>query len=523
MNSILLVLLGVALGVAIGWLLAAARTRTELVRSQVDAEGRVRAAEGTLQEVRARVGALQASLDDRERELGELRQKLREEGEQKVKAQTELENARIAAEDSNQLRERLKIEGELRVAAETKLRETQASLEEQKKLLEEAKKTLTETFQALSAEALKSNNQAFIALARSQFETLQAQAKGDLETRQKAIDGLVGPLKESLGRYEHQILEMEKTRQKAYGTLDEQLRTLAQANKRLEEETKHLASALSSPLKARGRWGELTLHRVVELAGMSEHVEFTQQETVTTDSGQQRPDMIVNLPGNRRIAVDSKVPLQAFLDAVNPEKSEKERADALATHGKLVRGHMKQLAERKYWEQVGPELELVVLFLPGESFFSAALEQDPQLIDDGMQKKVVLATPTTLIALLRSAAYLWQQEKIAQNAQVISDLGRQLYDRIGTFLEHFQAVGDSLNGAVKSYNNAAGSMETRLLVSARRFKELGAATGKEIPELAPVDEVPRALMAPEKEGKEQESGARSQESEGSPATGRGPD
>jgi DNA recombination protein RmuC len=511
MNSILLVLVGVALGGVIGWLLAAARARTEMIKSQVDAEGRVKAAESTLQEVRVRVDALQTSLAGRERELADLQQKVREEGEQKVKAQTELEGARAAAEDSNQLRERLKVEGELRVEADTKWREAQASLAEQRKLLEEAKKTLAETFQALSAEALKSNNQAFVALARSQFETLQAQARGDLETRQKAIDGLVGPLKESLGRYENQILEMEKARQKAYGTLDEQLRTLAQANKRLEEETKHLANALSSPLKARGRWGELTLHRVVELAGMSEHVEFTQQETVTTDSGQQRPDMIVNLPGNRRIAVDSKVPLQAFLDAVNPEKTEKERADALATHGKLVRGHMKQLAERKYWEQVGAELELVVLFLPGESFFSAALEQDPQLIDDGMQKKVVLATPTTLIALLRSAAYLWQQEKIAQNAQVISDLGKQLYERIGTFLEHFQAVGDSLHGAVKSFNSAAGSMETRLLVSARRFKELGAATGKEMPEIAPVDEAPRALVAPEKDGKVEAGG---QEKEG---------
>jgi DNA recombination protein RmuC len=501
MNPILLILLGVVLGAVIGGLVAAARTKSELVKSQVDAEGRVKAAEGTLQEVRAGVTMLQTSLEGRERELSGLQQKLREEGEQKVKAQTELENARAAAGDSSQLRERLKVEGESRVAAETKLREAQANLDEQKRLLEEAKKTLVEAFQALSAEALKSNNQAFIALARSQFETLQAQARGDLETRQKAIDGLVAPLKESLGRYEQQILEMEKGRQKAYGTLDEQLRTLAQANQRLEEETKNLRSALSAPLKARGRWGELTLRRVVELAGMSEHVEFTQQETVTTDSGQQRPDMIVNLPGNRRIAVDSKVPLQAFLDAVNPEKPEKERADALAAHGKLVRSHMKQLAERKYWEQVGPELELVVLFLPGESFFSAALEQDPQLIDDGMQKKVVLATPTTLIALLRSAAYLWQQESITQNARMISDLGKQLYDRIGTFLEHFQEVGNSLAGAVKSYNHAAGSMESRLLVSARRFKELGAATGKEIPALEPVDEAPRTLEAPEKNPK----------------------
>jgi DNA recombination protein RmuC len=502
MGSIFFIVLGVVLGGVIGWLVAAASTRADLVKLQVDGEGRVKAAEGTLQELRARLETVQVTLDGREREMGGLQQELREEGEQKIKAQTELENARAAAQDSNQLRDRLKAEGELRVAAETKLREAQLNMEEQKQLLEASKKTLLEAFQALSAEALKSNNQAFITLARSQFETLQAQAKGDLETRQKAIDGLVTPLKESLGRYEQQILEMEKTRQKAYGTLDEQLRTMAQANQRLEEETKNLRSALSSPLKVRGRWGELTLRRVVELAGLSEHCDFSEQETIATESGRQRPDMIVNLPGNRRIAVDAKVPLQAFLDAVNLEKTAEDRAKGLAAHGVLVRGHMNQLAERKYWEQVGPELELVVLFLPGESFFSAALEQDRQLMDDGMQKKVVLATPTTLIALLRSAAYLWQQEKITQNARQISELGKELYDRMKTFLSHFQSVGSSLGRAVESYNKAVGSMESRVLVSARKFKELGAAAGDEIAELEPVDEAPRALAAPEKAASE---------------------
>lgn len=499
MNPILLIVVGVALGALVGWLLAASRSRAEAVNLQVSAEGRVKAAEGTLQELRARLESVQAALDDRGRELNGIQQKLREEGEQKVRAETELESARSTATDSERLRELLKREGELRVAAETRLRESQANLEEQRKLLEDARKSLTESFKALSAEALDKNNESFMALAQTKFEILQAQSKGDLETRQKAIDGLVNPLKDSLGRYEQQILEMEKTRQKAYGTLDEQLRTLAQANQRLEDETKNLRNALSSPLKARGRWGELTLRRVAELSGMSDHCDFTEQESFTTEAGRQRPDMIVNLPGNRRIAVDAKVPLQAFLDAVNTEKTEKERADALATHGSLVRAHMNQLSERKYWEQVGPELELVVLFLPGESFFSAALEQDRQLIDDGMQKKVVLATPTTLIALLRSAAYLWQQEKVTENAKEISELGRDVYERLKTFLGHFQSVGASLSRSVESYNKAVGSMESRVLVSARRFKELGAAGGEEIAELEPVDESPRALAAPEKE------------------------
>jgi DNA recombination protein RmuC len=459
MPSWLFLAIGLVLGFAAGWLWVNLRTRGQMASQQIAAEGKIKTAESATAELRVQ-------LEDLRRKVDELQEKLRG-------------------------------EGELRVAAETRLKEAQANLEEQKKLLDEARQKLADSFQALAAEALKGNNQAFLTLARSTFETIQAQAKGDLETRQQAIEGLVGPLRELVERYEREILEMEKTRQRAYGTLDEQLRSLAQANQKLQEEASHLASALSSPLKARGRWGELTLRRVAELAGMSEHCDFTEQETIATESGRQRPDMIVNLPGDRRIAVDAKVPLQAFMDAVDPDRTAEERTAALEQHGKLVRSHMNQLAERRYWEQVGLELELVVLFLPGESFFSAALEQDRALIEDGMQKKVVLATPTTLIALLRSAAYLWQQEKITQNARRISDLGKELHDRIRSFLGHFQTLGASLGRAVESYNKATGSLESRVLPSARKFKELGAATGEEIVEMEPVDETPRSLAVPD--------------------------
>jgi len=461
MNEWLLPLVGMVLGGAVAWLLAVSRTRITLATFQIEAEGKVRAAESTVNELRVQLENLRQNVD--------------------------------------QLQAKLRIEGEQRAGAEARFQEAQANLEEQKKLLDEAQQKLADTFNALAAEALKSNNQAFVALAKSTFETIQAQAKGDLETRQTAIEGLVSPLREALGRYEREIFEMEKTRQKAYGTLEEQLRSLAEANQKLQEETTHLANALSSPVKVRGRWGELTLRRVVELAGMSEHCDFTEQETIATESGRQRPDMIVNLPGGRRIAVDAKVPLQAFIDAVDPEKPESERKVAMESHGQLVRDHMNQLAERRYWEQVGPELELVVLFLPGESFFSAALEQDRALIEDGMRKKVVLATPTTLIALLRSAAYLWQQEKVAQNAQRISDLGKELHDRLRSFVGHFQTLGSSIERAVDSYNKAVGSLESRVLPSARRFKELGAATGDEIVALEPVDETPRALAVPDRD------------------------
>ena len=242
----------------------------------------------------------------------------------------------------------------------------------------------------------------------------------------------------------------------------------------------------------------MTLRRVAELAGMSEHCDFTEQETITGESGRQRPDMIVNLPGERRIAVDAKVPLQAFLDTSSAE-TETDRKNFLARHGQLVRAHMNQLAARSYWEQFDRHPEMVVLFLPGESFFAAALEQDRTLIEDGIEKRVILATPTTLIALLRAVAYGWRQEQVARNAQVISDLGRQLYDRVRTFLAHFEAVGSGLHRSIENYNKAVGSLESRVLPSVRRFKELGAATGDEIIAVEPIDETPRALAATERE------------------------
>lgn len=459
MSEWLLLVVGLVLGGAVAWFWGKARSASALSRLQVEAEGRTRAAESTVNEVRA--------------QLEGLRQKVEE------------------------LQTKLRTEGEQRATAEARFQEAQANLEEQKQLLDEARQKLADTFNALAAEALKSNNQAFVALAKSTFETIQAQAKGDLETRQTAIEGLVSPLREALGRYEKQILDMEKTRQSAYGALDEQLRTLAAANQQLQKETGSLVTALRAP-QVRGRWGEMTLRRVAELAGMSEHCDFTEQETLTGESGRQRPDMIVSLPGGRRIAVDAKVPLQAFVDAAG-SASEEDRSKSLAKHGQLVRAHMNQLAARSYWEQFDPAPEMVVLFLPGESFFAAALEQDRTLIEDGMEKRVILATPTTLIALLRAVAYGWRQERMEKNAQAVSELGKQLYDRVRTFLEHFEAVGNALRRSIENYNKAVGSLESRVLPSARRFKELGAATGDEIIELEPVDEMPRALAAPDRD------------------------
>jgi len=504
MTSIILLVAGIVLGGIIAWLWAAARSATLVQRVQLEAEGRVKTAETAATEVRTQLTALRGLFDAKETEASSLQQQLRGESEQKVKAQTELEQVQQRLEDLGVLRERMKIEGEMRVAAETKLEEAHANLEEQKKIVDEAKKNLSDAFQALSAEALKSNNQAFIALAKSTFETIEARAKGDLETRQQAIDALVAPLKESLGRYETQILEMEKARQTAYGTLEEQLRSLAVTNQLLQEKTSTLAIVLRGGSQTRGRWGEMTLRNVADLAGMSEHCDFTEQESFASESGRLRPDMIVRLPGNRRIAVDAKVPLQAFIDAAAAAKEE-ERKVALERHAQCVRLYMNQLGARGYWEQLEPAPEFVVLFLPGESFFSAALEQDRTLIEDGMQKRVILATPTTLIALLRAVAYGWRQEQIAENARLISELGKELYDRLRPFLTHFQGIGSALAREVDSYNKAVGSLEGRVLPSARKLKELGAATGDVLPVIEPVDEAPRSLTAAE--GNAGESGS----------------
>jgi DNA recombination protein RmuC len=496
MMSIALLISGVVSGFVIAWLWARVRSAGVVERLHVEAEGRVKAAEATTAEVRARVTALQGLFDAKGKEASGLQQELRGESEQKVKAQTELEQLQQRMEEVAALRERMKSEGEMRVAAETKLQEAQASLEEQKKLVGEAKKNLSDAFQALSAEALKSNNEAFITLARTTFEAIEARAKGDLATRQQAIDALVTPLKESLNRYETQVLEMEKARQSAYGTLEEQLRSLALTNQLLQEKASTLAIALRGGSQARGRWGEMTLRNVADLSGMSEHCDFTEQESFASESGRLRPDMIVTLPGNRRIAVDAKVPLQAFLDA-SAASREEERKDALAKHAQSVRTYMNQLAARSYWEQLEPAPEFVVLFLPGESFFSAALELDRTLIEDGMQKRVVLATPTTLIALLRAVAYGWRQERVAENARLVSELGKELHDRLRPFLSHFQSIESALTKAVDSYNKAVGSLEGRVLPAARRLKELGAATGDELPVIEPVDETPRTLAAAE--------------------------
>lgn len=384
---------------------------------------------------------------------------------------------------------------EQRARLQTQIEEERRAFEEQKGILDEAQKKLADAFNALSSDALRKNNQAFLELAQETLQKFNAEAKGDLEKRKDAIDGLVAPLKEKLDKVDEHISELEKSRRGAYATLSEQVKALADTQSKLQGETSNLVRALRNP-NQRGRWGEIQLKRVVEMAGMLEWCDFHEQQTTTHDGNILRPDITVKLPSNKTIVVDSKTPLDAYLTAVETT-DDAGRSEALKNHARQVREHIRQLASKRYWDQFECTPEIVVMFIPGEPVFGAALEQDPSLIEYGVENRVLIATPVTLIGLLRSVHYGWRQERLEENAQKISELGRDLYSRLAGLADHFAKVGRNLDKAVGSYNEAVGSLEHRVLPQARKFKELQAATTEDIEVVEPLERHARSLQRQE--------------------------
>ncbi len=413
---------------------------------------------------------------------------------------------------------------ELRIARETLARSQQAeaALEarldaEQRKtaeklaVLDTARDSLKDAFAAISSDLLAQNNARFLDLAKEKFGELQTTAAVDLAGRQKAIDELVQPLRESLTKVDAKLHEVDRERASSHAALAEQIKSLTLAQYALQSETGRLARALRSP-NVRGQWGELQLRRVLEAAGMLEGHHFEIKESVHGDEGRLTPDVIIKLPGGKNVVIDAKVALTAFLDALECD-DESERAAKLRDHARQVKDHVVRLGNKGYWAHFQPAPDIVVMFVPGEALLSAALQADNGLLEFSMAKGVMLASPLTLIALLRAIAYGWQQEKIARNAMEISDLGRQLYDRIAKLAEHWEGVGKSLAKAVAAYNGAVGTLESRVLVTARRLKDKGVAAGEELPDVEVIDQTPRPLGALQLTGLFDET-----ESEPEPAT-----
>ncbi|PWC34781.1 DNA polymerase V [Azospirillum sp. TSO35-2] len=465
-------LAGLLLGGGVVWaVLGAAAGRAEAAAAALHAE-------------------LATRLDLAERTEDDLREEIEARDHQIARLQGEVAAAR---ERHAQLSTRLDAE---RVAAADKLA-----------LLERAQAALADSFKALSAEALHQNNRSFLDLARETLAGFQEQAKGDLDKRQTAIAAIVDPVRQSLETMDRQIRELEASRAGAYEGLKQQVLSLVESQTQLRTETGNLVRALRTPA-ARGRWGEIQLRRVCEMAGMLDHCDFVEQATVDGTSGggagggsggagRLRPDLVVTLPGGKTLVVDAKTPLEGYLDGIQAA-DDGGRRDGMIRHARHVREHMKQLGAKGYWDQFDDSPEFVVLFLPGENFFSAALEQDPALIEAGIDHRVILATPTTLIALLRAVAYGWRQERLADNAREISALGAELYKRLSDLGGHMERLGGQLDKAVGCYNNAVGTLESRVLVSARRFRDLHAVPeGADVPLLEPLDHSPRRLQAAE--------------------------
>ena len=357
--------------------------------------------------------------------------------------------------------------------------------------LEKNRAQLTETFTALSSEALRQNNEQFLKLAQEKLKQFNIDAQQELNKKEQAIEHLLKPIRETLDKTDRQLREIEQDRKQAYGSITKHLENMAVTQQQLHGETRNLSQALRRP-EVRGQWGELTLKRLVELAGMVQHCDFYEQEHTQTESGNIRPDMIIRMPSEREIVVDVKTPLDAYLSAVE-SSDDRERDACLTRHAQKVRERIRELAAKSYWSQFSRSPDFVVLFIPGDQFLNAALDKSPDLIEYALRQKVILATPTSLVALLRAVAYGWSQQAVAENAEKIRELGEELYRRLGTFTGHLSRVGKSLNSSIEHYNSAVGSFQRQVLSGARKFSDLGLTAGKEPEPLEPVEKTVRPL------------------------------
>jgi DNA recombination protein RmuC len=449
MTTMIYIIMGILIGGLISWFFAKSRSQ------------------GKITELEKRVSSAEALVADRS---GQLQRK----------------DAEI-----NQIRNELAEDRRSKVEALTRLEEAQKSFEEQKALIEAMKTEMTDTFNALSKAALESSNESFLTLASERLGKVVEETKGKLGEHQTAMNGMIKPLSDALKKYEEQIHAVEAKRRQDYGGIEEQIKMLSSTHQQLQRETSSLVTALRKP-QVSGSWGQLSLKRAAELAGMAAYCDFYEQVSTTTETGRLRPDMIVRLPNGREIVVDAKAPVDAYLNAISLS-AEEERKKALSHYVAQIRKHMNDLSGKSYWEQFPKSPELVVMYMPGESFFSSAIEHDSMLIEDGSAKKVILATPTTFIALLKAIAYGWQQEQMTKSAQEISKLGKELYERIKTMSGHFDDLGSAIEKAIAAYNKAVGSMESRILPSVRKFRELGVSGADEIPVLEQIDQTPRSL------------------------------
>ncbi|MBN1932817.1 MAG: DNA recombination protein RmuC [Desulfobacterales bacterium] len=481
MNSIeytALFITGSATGFLVGWLIARSKFADRFSASMIENRSKIAGLCEIVRNKSTELNKLKMMIQRSEEEVKSLSQELFEISKERVAALSKLDQM---SDLKNTIQEQKQEIANLNTTI-SDLRRRQAKLEtiiakerievkEKLALLEDIRNNMADSYKAISASALRENNQSFLDLAKTTLARYLDGAKRDFDLQGKELKDIVQPIKEALLRYDDQVRAMELSREQAYGGLSEQLNSLIQTQFNLQKETGKLVRALHVP-HVRGRWGEITLKRVAEISGMMNQCDFFEQQSTSTKDGLMRPDMLVYLPGDRQIIVDAKVPLTAYLEALEAE-TDKERQGLLLTHSKHVQTHIQKLAQKEYWSQFQPTPEFVVLFIPGENFFSAALMQNPQLIEEGVKKNIIIATPTTLISLLKTIAFGWRQETITENARVISELGRELYERLCSMATHMNRLGRDIERCTTSYNQAVGSLEHRVFTSARKFKELG--------------------------------------------------